>query len=495
MTVSILSKLSGWKTEERAGKWCMGLLSLIFILVPFQRRFHGAVDSYSRSLSLPDFPLPEYFSTHVHLYLSDLLVIALTLGIFLLYKVSLRAFFWEGASKYLTLLLLASLASICFSITASYAIPYFRLLQFAVLVLLFHSIRFLSQKIDLILFIKRLAWILVIVCTFECSISIVQYFTQHSLGLGFLGEKSLHHFPFPNPGQNRWFFDQVFNAGQGHGHLFRASGTFSHPNILGGYIFCSAMASCFLFVQQLYKGKKILLTACILLQFFTLSVAFSRSAMIALGLSSLVWCALQFRKKRSNGKEPYEVFKGTRKVMGAVLLSCLLCIGIFYSQLTARGGVINYNEIAQHADSERLQYIKIAIDMLKEHPLLGVGFNNFQLYLQQYQENLTGHIFFSKVHNIYLLIAAETGLIGGGLFLLFLLALVRGGWKGLAKEGGDYQTKILLFSIFIGFLFIGQCDFYLIESPQGSLLFFGIAGLLCGANGQMPLLKAPRPTP
>ena len=444
------------------------LLFLLFMLIPFQRRFHGAVDSFSRSLSLPAFPLPEYFSTKIHLYLSDVLILLLVATLFWIYKAPLRTFFWEGPSKYLTLLLLACLTSICCSVTAGYALSYFRLLQLAFPVLLFCAIRFLSQKIDFLAFLQRLSWILVIVCTLECFIGTIQYFSQHSLGLSFLGEKSLHHFPFPNPGGQRWFFDQFLPNGQSLGHLFRASGTFSHPNILGGFIFCSVMASYFLLVQPLYKWKKGVLLTCLLLQFFTLFIAFSRSAMIALLLASLFWCLLQLKQRGASSS--------VRKVIYAMLTCMALCTCLFYSQLIARGGVINYNVVTKYADSERLQYMQMAWDMFQEHPLLGVGWNNFQLHIATFQGSATGHLFFSKVHNIYLLVLAETGLIGAVLFVLFLSFLLRAAWKSPMS-----QAKIFLLSTFIGLLFIGQCDFYLLDTPQGNLLFFGIAGLLCAA--------------
>ncbi len=473
MTIAVSTQFNS--SGRRACEW---LLLFIFALIPFQRRFHGAIDSFSRSFSLPDFPLPQYFSTKLHVYLSDFLILALVLGILYFYRISWRTFFWEGPSKYLTLLSLASLLSVYFSITSSYTLSYFRWMEFTLLLLFFNSVRVLCERIHLRLFIQKLCWILVIVCTVECAFGILQYFTQGNLGLHFLGEKNLWHFPFPNPDQHRWLFDHFFKSGGGHPYLCRASGTFSHPNIFGGFILCSALATYFLFVQQLYKRKKALLFLCLLLQYFSLFIAFSRSAMIALALSSIIWCVLQFRNKDSSS----QAFRRCLKMIGIMGISSLLCISLFYSQLTARGGILNYNAMSQYADSERIQYMKIALEMVKEHPFIGIGLKNFQLYLDSFQGSMPGHFFFAKVHNIYLLMAAETGLIGGGLFLVFLLAIVRRGWR--VRE--NLQIKAFLFSLFIGLLFIGQCDFYLLDSPQGSLLFFGIAGLLSALSQRAP---------
>jgi O-antigen ligase len=404
--------------------------------------------------------------------LTDFLVIAVVVALFLVYRVSWLEFFWKGPSKYLSLLLVACFVSIVCSITSTYALGYWRFLQLMVPVLLFQAIRCLGEKIDLTPFVYRVAWILVILCGMECVISLCQYFMQHSLGLKSLGEKNLHLFPFPNPGKHRWLLDQFFQRSGESAHLFRASGTFPHPNILGGFVFSSTMASLFLFVQEVQKSKKIFLQMCILLQLFTLFIAFSRSAMIALGLSVFLWCILQFWYARKDKM----VLRRARIVMGALLVGGLLCMGLFYSQMMARG------EISGQADSERMQYIRVAFEMVKEHPFFGVGYNNFQIYTTQFQGDAAGHHLFARVHNIYLLFAAETGLVGGGLFFLFLFAVFRFGMKG------DAQTKIFLLSVFAGFLFIGVCDFYFVGTTQGSLLFFGIAGLLChGQNRRSEL--------
>jgi hypothetical protein len=57
---------------------------------------------------------------------------------------------------------------------------------------------------------------------------------------------------------------------------------------------------------------------------------------------------------------------------------------------------------------------------------------------------------------------------------------LRTSYRGLKSESSDnhFQQKAFLFSTFLGFLLIGFCDFYFLESPRGSILFFGVAGLM-----------------
>lgn len=459
------------------------LLSLLFIILPFQRRFHGCVDSWSRRLTLPDFPLPEFFSKKIHLFITDPLFILLTLLLFFRFKVTFREFFWKGPSKYLTLLFFAAFASVYFSITSHYALQYLRLIQFSMVFLFFNSICCLRKQIHLTNFIHQLAWILVIVSCFQCALGIYQYFNQHSLGLGFLGELDMRHFPFHNPGKHRWLFDESTSCEL----LYRASGTFTHPNILGGFLFCSVLASFYLFMKTEAKSMLALLISIIFLQVFTLYVAFSRSAILALILATFIWGSLQFKTfiKHENFRSP--PFRRFAILTSTLLISGLLCIGIFYPQLKARGGIINYNAVTTYADSERIQYLRMAIDMVKEHPLFGIGFNNFQLYEDPIQPDYPGHVFFSKVHNIYLLIASETGLISFALFLLFIFSILKKSWQGISQEVS--QEKIFLLAVFWGLLFIGTCDFYLVHTPHGRILFFGFAALLYSVNNKKKWLK------
>ena len=77
------------------------------------------------------------------------------------------------------------------------------------------------------------------------------------------------------------------------------------------------------------------------------------------------------------------------------------------------------------------------------------------------------------VHNIYLLVAAETGILGFAVFILFLGFIANTVWrKGLNK------ISATLFTILSAFLFIGFFDHYLLTIQQGRLLFFLVAGLL-----------------
>jgi O-antigen ligase len=239
--------------------------------------------------------------------------------------------------------------------------------------------------------------------------------------------------------------------------------TFYHPNVFGGFLFCGLLSSFYLYFTQDAAGKRRLFLSAIVFQMATLLLTFSRAALIAALGAIFFW--LIFSAMR---------FKNTKSIKHLTLTlaaACSICLVLFYHPIAARGGIVNYNYTTQGADAERIMYQKIAWELFKERPLLGVGLNNFRL--QSHRFFPEGKVLYSEVHNIYLLFAAETGILGLSCFLLFLFVLLKNAWACIRTQEG-----LFFFSLFSGFLFIGCCDFYFIGTSFGQIFFFGSAALL-----------------
>ncbi len=439
MTIISFSHL---RWQNRILAFC--LLS-IFSFIPIQHRFKGIMHSLSKSLIPSDLSLPSYFSKSIHLYLTDPFLLILIALLFYL-RTPLRSFFWEGPSKILSLLFLTCFASLFFSTTAHYPLHYIKLLHVSLSFLLFNALVTLRHRLPSLPILFSLA--LTLGGLLESLLALFQYFHQAPVGLSLLGELDLSRFAFPNLSKQLWLFAPITDAEK----LFRASGTFSHPNILGAFLFSSLFTTYHLYLNTTKRFFLITLFP----QVAALCVCFSRSAMIAFFLATLFFSYKLFRQRHP------KIFPLLITLLSALLVSLLL----FLPPLIARGGLFYPTQTTQGADSERIQYMKMALEMIKEHPLLGVGFNHFQLVSTPFYETMPGHFFHSKVHNIYLLIAAETGLIGCALFLWFLFKILRA------------SASLVFLSCFLGLLFIGCCDFFLLDTSPGRLLFFSIAALL-----------------
>ncbi len=445
-----------------AGKIVSIFLLLVFFLLPFQPKILRHLFKQFSVASIPDhLLLPQFFSKTIAFFPTDLVLLTLTGTILVIYRKKWKEVLWAGPSKFLTLLALIMLLSIGCSISSHYPLQYLQWFQFAMMAMFFHGLRISLSREHCTSFIRAVAWLMCVLGLVECLIGCSQFFLQHEVGLKWLGEKSMKYCTFPLPSGERWIFDRLFHVKTEMTHIKRICGTVANPNVLGGFLFCSLLSSTYLFFTSGNKRCRWFLGGSIVFQIMTLLLSFSRAALLATLLSMTIWFYLQWRAKVR-----------VKKTLILFLASIMVCGAVFYPSLASRGGIFNYNSQTEEADTERMIYHRIAWKMLKENPVLGVGYNNFQLHTSRFAPS-DWPLLHSKVHNIYLLIAAETGILGITCFLLFLLAILREAVKNLYSS-----ETMFLFSVVCGLLVIGCCDFYLVQSAFGQGLFLGMTALL-----------------
>jgi O-antigen ligase len=428
-------------------RWLVRLFLAVVVLIPLQKRYSKPFREFFYGLIDPSWNVPTFFEKNFGFYTTD---IPLLLLLVCLVGRHGRALFWEGEKKLLLLFVGIAFLSILGSSTPAYPLHYFRLLHFVGPLLFFGA---LSQEwVEG----KKIFTAIFAVALFECSVGILQYFCQDSIGLKFLGEPSLtsRHVPGPSfwmPDGTTSILDYVLGRGGEGREILRASGTLPHPNILGGFLVFSLIASYFLF------GKMRRVGYAIALQIFTLFLTFSRAAIYGWLIASAVWFLLAYFRQ----EKPF-------KLLWVLGFSSILSLLLLYPQLVERGGIFSYTEIARASDLLRLKYQDVALQLIRDHPILGVGFDHFLFHLNDY-----GPLPPSFVHNIYLLIASEMGLLGLGCFCAFLFCVLKKGW-----ENRSDPLVAASLSILVGFLFLGLCDFYLIFHQQGRLLLFLASALI-----------------
>lgn len=133
-------------------------------------------------------------------------------------------------------------------------------------------------------------------------------------------------------------------------------------------------------------------------------------------------------------------------ILGVVVLSN---VSIFqHSRLSEVG-----SELKDPTSSSglRIGFYKNSLEIVKKHPLLGVGTGAFKAEYHQQIGNFEGLQATSNPHNQYLLIAVETGLVG----LLFFLFFLASSWRiSLTSEvEGAHLTQGLVVLFSLGCLF------------------------------------------
>lgn len=405
-------------------KWYFCLLVLLVFFVPIEHKYDKLFRHVSLELIPEGLSVSKQYDKKIYFYITDLL------AILLLFAIPLR----KTIRSPLFIVLLCAAISIAFSPFSHYLTPYTRLLTLLGPIALFFYVSHSSPKLSPILLAIVLAGIL------QTTISILQYFHQAPLGLRLLNEYNPYgYINFPDG--HRWFFDSLSNR-VANISVMRAYGTLPHPNILGGFLCVSILATYYLVLKRTW-----VLSLTLPFQFFALCITYSRSALFALaiGTISFLW---QFRNKI---------------LITSIALSVAVSAFLLHEQFVYRGGIVNYNAVAQGSDKQRVEYQKTAIDVIKQNPVFGVGFDQFSE-----RTNCP-----SAPHNIFLFLGCETGLIALSAFIFWVISLLFGAFKN------PFNLEVTtLFSMFIAFLFIGLCDFYPILTHTGKMFLFLIAGLL-----------------
>lgn len=440
-------------------------LFVIFLLMPFAGKMRGIFDTGFRCLVPQALELPLHFNRGVNWYPVDLFLISAVMFLGALRLLPLRPLLKEKPFVLMGGVFGVALLSIACSAMARYPLQYVQLFSYSCAPLFFFLIVQSRKWLEPRQLMTLCSLALVSGGVIQAVIALAQYATQQDVGLSRIGEAP------------RWFFPFHCSFAES-GVLFRASGTLSHPNCLGAFLMSTLMCTLYCYLRKF--SSRILMGSAGLLQLAGLFVSFSRSAFLATGFVLLCFALLMMKVKQV---EPQLAQRARRGVVYVLIVAALGSIA-FFPALKERGGIIGYNPTTHGADRERMDYIKVALEEIKQHPLLGVGFNNFALYSPARSETLTGRVLHLQVHNIYFLIAAEIGLVGLALFLAFILNILYVGFKKLCTDTSYPIERGVLISIFLGLLSIGLVDFFLWWTAAGRFLFFGIAALVYAVSGQ-----------
>lgn len=420
------------------------LFYLFLFLIPFQIRFflnnNGEWNSF-------------------FIYLGDIIFFA----VLLLWVINNRIPSHKSAIKnkrniLLFLFLLIAFVSIFISSgTKISAFRFLKLLEFALLfIYVFHK---KETKILQILFYSGI---------FQAILAIAQFIKQGSIGIKFV-EAGI--FSPDSPGVANF----ILNGDR----ILRSYGSFSHPNVLAGFLLMAIFA-----FYAIWLKKPINILRCIgfAILVFAMFLTFSRTAIVVFGVMSLVFFLFEFFKLRKLEHTEQRLSDG-KKIIKLFLLfavACLLSVIILFPYIKARFFTISLEE---QAVDLRIFYNKMAIEMIKEKPILGIGIGNFVNYSQNYPayfraaskvlgisenapqpgsgQSLPDWIY-QPAHNIYLLIASEIGILGVLAFLGFVAIVLL----------DEIKKKSAFLLLTISFLILALLDHYFWTLQSGGIMFW-----------------------
>ncbi len=197
----------------------------------------------------------------------------------------------------------------------------------------------------------------------------------------------------------------------------RVGGTIGHPNNLAKYVELLVPLSMALWFTNMKMRYKLASGVAFVCAFIVILLTLSRGGWVCFAGSIVLFFILIFR---------------ARLISLQTLVTIAVLVFIFASVGLAFSGLVQSRLFGDDygAAYSRIPLNKIALSVVKAHPLLGVGVKNYWMVMHQYNPNLQD-IIVNVVHNAYLLKAAEMGIPGLLIFLWLLAAIFLQGLRNL----------------------------------------------------------------
>jgi hypothetical protein len=231
--------------------------------------------------------------------------------------------------------------------------------------------------------------------------------------------------------------------------LVRAYGTFSHPNSLAGFLLVSLV----LWWKNKEEIKnKIWWWMVMWLGLIGIMLTGSRTIWMLTGISLI----FVFRKN----------FEGIKNKWKAALL-VIGCLFLVFKIVDFNYPIDNFlGGWDENGMIKRGQLNLAALRMIKNSPIFGMGEGNFLVNLPEFQKN--NQIFWLQpVHNIFLLLVSEVGLLGLGILIWFL-----------GEYFGEKKIEKEIWWILGIIIVSGMMDHYWLTLPQNMWLLVLILGII-----------------
>lgn len=294
------------------------------------------------------------------------------------------------------------------------------------------------------------------------------------LSLGAIGESFLAIAQFVNQGSINgifYFFGErsfnsqtigIANMSLNGQDILRPYATFSHPNVLAGYLLVISTLSLFAYWKN-YKyffSKPIFFLFTFFLCSLVMLITYSRVAILCWALTTVLLIYLQLKDNRQ------------RIFLFTTIFICLVFLA-WHLQLLQRFSSLS---LTDESVTQRQILLSASWELLTRHIFLGVGLYNFLPALSELPMMQLNFFLLQPVHNIFVLVVVETGIIGFVIFIYFLTRTIVFLFRyavTIKRVSFSLICLLLLSQIFI----TGMFDHYWLTLQQGQLLFSLVLGL------------------
>ena len=238
----------------------------------------------------------------------------------------------------------------------------------------------------------------------------------------------------------------------------RAASVFGNADFLGGYL---AIVFPVAFSLFLYRKKKLLFGISCAIIFFSLLLTYTRSAWISWGLS-LIFLIVILGVVRKD-----VISKNVKWLLGGICALILMAVTLnfikgnaIFSRLSTIFSVHDYNA------QVRFGLWNTALQIFKTSPVIGVGFDNFKIIAQG-----------CRIHNEYLQLLAETGVIGLTAFAFFIYAYFSAVFKNIKNISPYRQVLCMGMTAGVLAMLIDSIFCFPLHRVSHNVLFWSFLGM------------------
>ena len=416
------------------------LITLFFYLLIFFTPFQISKHFYSPSSYFSGYVIDYFLPT---IFFHDFLILLIISLTFLNWSTFIKGV----KTNYACLLFLIwEIAIILTTLPYFHEFPiilkFIRISEFNLLALILIARKDLFKNLD------RISRLIIISSFLAALIVIGEFFVQHSINFGLLAE---------------WKFTSI-DDGLAYFYLngdriIRPRGTFPHPNIASFYLLIGSMFT----IYSSFKKRQKILVPIFLIISLGLLLTFSRLHLTTyfLGLVLFLVYFLVF----DNG---LSLIKKNKKLMPLLLVGVILITIIILPSLWNRFSSLLTTD---YTSLNRRYFLnQESFFMIKNNFYQGVGLNNF---IKNINPNYAGYSYFflQPVHNLFLLVFSELGLIG---LLPFLFMIFYGFIIQVIRFIKNWSSTkhLLIIILWICFFVSALWDHFFWSTYQGNIMLY-----------------------
>ncbi len=169
-----------------------------------------------------------------------------------------------------------------------------------------------------------------------------------------------------------------------------------------------------------------------------------------------------------------------KTIINIFIFVIILCCLVFYFNDIIVDRLTTPDKGSAHS---RITTVKVAIKVIQDYPIFGVGLGNYLLFIDDYWISEDPFTSYALVHNYYFGLTSEMGLVGLSAFLWLLMAMFFRSCRILRSRLRSFRILgVGLIATMIAFLILSNTNIADYGNPILFMAFFGVAAIIESVN-------------